>query len=223
MFITLTNPTNEEASLLQPAIDNTSGGLYVALREIHYEVRYSNLGKNPYVVWVDYKAPENQRRIFVPPGLFTPERLSQFFMDKLPGLKMEIDGRGFIWLDTTETGGTVTFMGGLGPRLGIRKAINGEYHGDRPIKLSVHRWLYIYLNQLSTTSNLVNGAPSTLLAIIPAATSGVTDITIHKPMYRKLEAGHVHNLNLLVLDEDGKEITNDNKPITIVLEILENA
>ena len=51
--------------------------------------------------------------------------------------------------------------------------------GDIPVKLLVHKWLYIYLDQLSTTSNIVDGAPSTLLAIIPASDSrGIINITL---------------------------------------------
>ena len=54
----------------------------------------------------------------------------------------------------------------------------GKYEGDRPVKIIVHKWFYIYLDQLSTTSNLIDGAPSTLLAVVPAATSdGIIDIT----------------------------------------------
>ena len=88
----------------------------------------------------------------------------------------------------------------------------------------IHKWFYIYLDQLSTTSNLIDGAPSTLLAIVPAATSdGIIDITPSNPMYKKLEVGNIHQLNLRVLDENGTIVLNRRRPITAVLEIRENA
>ena len=102
--------------------------------------------------------------------------------------------------------------------------MGGEYEGDRPAKILVHKWFHIYLDQLSTTSNLVDGAPSTLLAIVPAAAAGgVVDINLARPMYKKLEAGHVHQLNLRVLDETGALVQNRGRPIAAVLEIRENA
>ena len=55
-----------------------------------------------------------------------------------------------------------------------------------PVKLIVHKWLYIYLDQLSTTSNIVDGAPSTLLAIIPASPiKGIINTTPSPPYVQK--------------------------------------
>ena len=48
-----------------------------------------------------------------------------------------------------------------------------------------HKWIYIHLDQLSSSSNFVDGAPSTLLAIVPAAAGGVVDITPYYPMYKR--------------------------------------
>ena len=90
-------------------------------------------------------------------------------------------------------------------------------------KIIVHKWLYIYLDQLSTTSNIVDGAPSTLLAIVPAsATRGIINITPSNPMFKKLAAGHIHQLNLRVFDND-TVVLNHGKPMTAILEIRENA
>ena len=197
MFITLTRP-DREAPLLQQAIDNTDGKLYVALREIHYEVNFNNVGgdklRPPTMEWYDHRSGLPQFSIVVPPRFFTAEELLQFLIEKLPGLTMEINTRGYITIDTTATRGMVRFNFILRRVLGIDEAgiINGIYEGDRPVELLVHKWLYIYLDQLSTISNLVDGAPSALFAIVPVATSGVVDITPHNPMYKKLEAGHIH-------------------------------
>ena len=110
--------------------------------------------------------------------------------------------------------------------LGIDESgwIGGEYEGDRPVNCITHKWFHIYLDQLSTTSNLVDGAPSTLLAIVPAASDGgIVDINPHYPMYKKMEVGHIHQLTLHVLDENGTIVQNRESPITAVLEIRENA
>ena len=99
-----------------------------------------------------------------------------------------------------------------------------KYVGNFQVKIIVHKWLYIYLDQLSTTSNIVDGAPSTLLAIVSAATSrGIINITPSNPMFKKLAAGHIHQLNLRVLDENDTVVLNHGKLMTAILEIRENA
>ena len=42
-------------------------------------------------------------------------------------------------------------------------------------------------------------------------------------MFKKLEVGNIHQLNLRVLDENGTIVRNRKRPITAVLEIRENA
>ena len=41
---------------------------------------------------------------------------------------------------------------------------------DEPHRLAVHREVYIYLAELSTSENLTNGQPNTLLRSIPSKT-----------------------------------------------------
>ena len=99
--------------------------------------------------------------------------------------------------------------------------LGGKSVGDRPVQLNVHKWLCIYLDQLSTTSNIVDGAPSALLAIVPASPStGIINITPSNPMFKGLEVGHIiYQLNLRVLDENGTMVQNHGKPMTAILEI----
>ena len=42
-------------------------------------------------------------------------------------------------------------------------------------------------------------------------------------MFKKLAAGHIHQLNLRVLDENDTVVLNHGKPMTAILEIRENA
>ena len=91
--------------------------------------------------------------------------------------------------------------------------------GDRPLNLPLpHKWFYIYLDQLSTSFNFIDGAPSSLLAIVPAAAddSSIVNINPHNPMYQKL-----NQFNLRVLNERGNIVDNNKKPMTVVLAIRE--
>ena len=61
-----------------------------------------------------------------------------------------------------------------------------------------------------------------LLARVPAA-AGIADINPGCPMYKQLEMGYIHQLNLRILDENGKIPQNRKRSITAVLEIRGNA
>jgi len=43
---------------------------------------------------------------------------------------------------------------------------SGAYVSDRPVNLASPEALYVYLEQLNTAGNFVNGAPSTLLTVV---------------------------------------------------------
>ena len=121
-------------------------------------------------------------------------------IEKLPGLALKINkATGLIKLNIPESLSVMRLTDILRRILGIDDSgwIGGKYEGDRPVKCITHKWFHIYLDQLSTTSNLVDGAPSTLLAIVPAASDGgIVDINPHYPMYKKLEVGYIHQLRV---------------------------
>ena len=191
MFVTLTQLQKGEASVLQTVIDNTCGKLNVALRGFHYEVGYRNVSSSAGIIWrpavADKQSSDRPQKIPVPAGLYTIERLSHFLME-IPDLTLKMNkATGLIKLNIPESSGMIKLTGDLRRILGIdeRGWIDGEYEGDRPAQLIAHRWFHIYLDQLSTTSNFVDGAPSTLLAIVPVAAGGIVDINPYYPMYNK--------------------------------------
>ena len=158
-------------------------------------------------------------------GLYTFEEISRFIEEAVPGITLRLKAPGLAEFNIPEALGTITIHGQLRRLLGIieTRAIRGKYVGDVLVKLIVHKWLYIYLDQLSTTSNIVDGAPSTLLAIISASPiKGIINTTPPHPTYKKLEVGHIYQLNLRVLDENGTIVKNHDKSMTAVLDIREN-
>ena len=229
-FVTLTKLQNREPTLLQTVIDNTCGKLNVALRSLHYEVGYRNLDDytNLYLnPELGSGAPRPTRKFFIlrRGGLYTFEEISRFFMESVPGITLRLKAPGLAEFNVPETLGTIALDDQLCRFLGItgENTITGKYVEDTPVKLIVHKWLYIYLDQLSTTSNIVDSAPSTLLAIVPASYSrGIINITPPNPIFKKLEVGHIYQLNLRVLDENGTIVQNHDKSMTAVLDIREN-
>jgi hypothetical protein len=99
---------------------------------------------------------------------------------------------------------------------------SGTYVGDRPVEFSYPKALHIHLDQLSTTNNLVNGAPSTLLGIIPMSHNGFGEVNTkyyNNPELRPLQCGTIHELKLRITDTYGRSIDNHGLPFTVVLEL----
>ena len=165
-FVTLTKLQNREPTLLQTAIDNTGGKLNVALKSFHYEVGYQNLGADTHFFSSSYIDPRlgprggySTLKFFALRygGLFTFEEISRFIKEAVPGMTLRLKALGLAEFNIPEALGTITIHGQLLKILGITKTqtIRGKYVGDRPVQLIVHKWLYIYLDQLSTTSMIL--------------------------------------------------------------------
>ena len=169
MFITLTQLRNEEASVLQAAIDNTGGKLHVALRGFHYEVGYRNVGSSQgfFLRSPNTQNPNSsvQQSFPVPPGLYNFKQLSRFIAENVNGAQLSLTANNITRLIVPRHI-AIKFRSDLCRLLGIDEKgwIEGTYEGDRPARIVVHKWFHIYLDQLSTSSNLIDGAPSTLLS-----------------------------------------------------------
>ena len=222
MFFTLTRLHDEEATLLQPTIDNKDGGLHAALRGFNYEVGYHNIGEMS--VFVLAPSTREYDTITVPSGLYTIERLSRYLTKNVPALIVRITKSRLAEINIKD-GFAVRIKDDLRQILGFDETLlqgGLKYAGNRPVRLPIpHKWFYIYLNQLSTSSNLVDGAPSSLLAIVPATADGDSVVRINpsNPMYKRLQVGNIHQLSLRVLNERGEIVDNNKKPMTAVLEI----
>ena len=227
MFVTLTQHQKGEALVLQTVIDNTCGKLNVALRGFHPDVDYLNVTSSSVILWRaandrgDYPL-DGSLKILAPAGLYNFKQLSQFLMGKIPGLDLWINRDNTISF-YLQPYSVIKISNSMRILLGINNErwINGKYDGEHPVRFIIAPRLFqVYLDQLSTTSNIVDGAPSTLLAIVPVTAGGIVDVNPHYPMYKKLVVGHIDQLNLRVLDENGTIVQNRG---TAVLEIRENA
>ena len=222
MFITLTRLNDEEAPVINPVISNKDGGLYVALRGFNYEVGYHNIGEMS--VFVLRPSTREYDTITVPGGLYTIEQLSRYLTKNIPALVVRITKSRLAEINIKD-GFAVRIEDDLRQILGVDEALlqgGKKYVGNWPVRLPIpHKWFYIYLNQLSTSSNLVDGAPSSLLAIVPATADGDSVVRINpsNPMYKRLQVGNIHQLSLRVLNERGEIFDNNKKPMTAVLEI----
>jgi len=88
-------------------------------------------------------------------------------------------------------------------------------------KASSLKTLQIHLEQLSTTGNYVDGAPSTLLDTVGLGRYILGDtvtVRFEQPVFKPLRNGYVAKLKITVRDNSGRIINNHRQPILVVQE-----
>lgn len=207
----INNPIN-----LQQYIDNRDGCKQVGLKSFTYTQGWYNIGNEIVQMTGD-------RPFHIEPGFYSFQQISDIFQS----LK--------IILTVNETNGIVTLVTptelkiskGLKSMLGLgnkRRFSPNLYHvGDRPVDFAVVKSLYLHLKQLNTSLNYFDGAPSSILAVVPIANRVFGDIVTMRfehPEYKCLTNNALTELTLEVRDEFNNRIDNHGLPMTAVLEII---
>ena len=97
----------------------------------------------------------------------------------------------------------------------------GEYIGDRPVNFTNVRNLYIHSDQINSSSNFVNGAPSNLLTTLGVSDKKFGDIhtfRIISPDFKRLQNGTINELKISIEDQYSNLIET-NLPIATTLGI----
>ena len=111
--------------------------------------------------------------------------------------------------------------------LGLDDGLNGqwlaagEYIGDRPVNFQNVRNLYVHLDQINSSSNFVNGAPSNLLTTVGVSDKKFGDIhtfRIFNPEFKRLRGGTINELKISIRGQYSNLIET-NLPISTTLEI----
>ena len=228
MFQVLTNVQTGGAVSLQQYIDNRNGDLRVGLRSITYTVGWFNINAGESFSWRPQggETPESDNQI--PPGLYSADQLAAVIMGSSASLT----------LSTSKVNGLITLVGppdvevkftdrildlfGLDDGLGDQWLSAGIYTGDRPMNFATTKMLNLHLDQINTTANVFDGAPSTLLAMVGLGDYRFGDIKtvrIEHPEFKRFQSGNVDELKVSIRDTTGGSLDNHDLPISVVLEI----
>ena len=228
MFQTLTNVQEGAVSLLEP-IDNRYGKLRVGLRSMTYTVGWYNVepGESISLREVGAAAPTPTP---IPPGLYGVEKLVELLRETA-GADLTVSRESGLITLTVEENSEVLFTDGLLHLLGLDDGLGGEwlgvgiYTGDRSVNFAKSGALRVHLEQLSTTENVLDGAPSTLLTTVGIGRHAYGDIEtvrIAHPEFKQLQAGSISELKVVVRDDTGLQMVN-HLPISVTLEIAAQA
>ena len=93
----------------------------------------------------------------------------------------------------------------------------------RRVNFATRQMLWVHLEELNTSENIANGAPSTLLAGIGLGRHAFGDINTVRmecPEYKRLRDGTISELKVSIRDASGKAISNQDLPIHVTLELV---
>ena len=160
--------------------------------------------------------------MLVPDGYYNARELDEEVFKPL-GAKLHLDTHTGLLQLTTKSGNIMT-SSELAKVLGFsRNTFEGAkmllrngptrsgatYTADEPHRLAIHREIYIHLAELSTSENLTNGQPSTLLRSISVKNekrgAGRT-ISYQVLQYKRLAAGPISQLTISLRDTKGKRL-----------------
>ena len=163
----------------------------------------------------------------IPPGLYGLTDIQNLLEMNITGIHLQVSETcGLIKL-TIDHGWEIQLTDGLGGLLGLDDGLGGvwleegEYHGDRPVDFTPIKSLQVHLEQLSTSSNYMDGAPSTLLALVEVECTRFGTTNAHHfdcPTFKRFMCGTFQELKITIRDK-GKVLDNHNLPISLVLEV----
>jgi hypothetical protein len=222
MFQTLSNVQSGEAVPLQQCIDNRPGTLTVGLRSLVYTVGWYNVSDNQTVWW---QQARKTNIIDVPPGLWSFINLKALIESRINNsFKLDVDKKSGLFSMTVPTGLVVAFSGGLRTLLGLDNTgwlPEGAYKGVRPVNFMT-KTLHVHLEQINTTKNILDGAPSTLLGVVGVGChpfGATVPVYFPNPEFKLLQGGTLGELKVYVLDDSKQKIDNHKLSISVVLEI----
>jgi len=209
MYITLSNLQCGKPVSLPHGLSNEVGTLEIALCEITYYPRWFNIS----IALANNKMIVGKDLVTIPDGYYNVCELdAEVFQPLGATLKLH-----------SPTGRLQIFYPGLMDTLGYThaKLAPRETHmAGKMARLAVHRELFVHLHELSTSQNVQNSAPSTLLRAVSVENekcgSG-RSVAFPALQYKRLAAGFISHMTVMVLDGKGRPLDTDY--VSVVLSV----
>jgi len=220
---------------LQQCIGNLGGNLHISLRTLTYIVGWYNVEAGQNISWRPAVVGWRINYSFAQ-GLYTFAHFRNIVRRLRSNISLSLDNAsGLIKLQIPPEW-VGKFTDGLLNLMGLDDGLNGQwletgvYDGDRPADFSGPKALRIHLDQISTTENWLNGAPSRLLCLVPIVSGRTNIITplrfgdinavrFHHPELKRLTAGIINELKFTVRDDRGRALDNHGLNVSAVVEI----
>jgi len=147
-------------------------------------------------------------------------------------ISLSVDRHNGLILLILPCGWLVKFTDGLLNLMGLDDGLNGQwleaetYNGDRLVDFTGTKTLYVHLDQINTSENRLNEAPTTLPAVssgtsifVPSCFGEINAVRFEHPQFKHPQAGMLNELKITIKDERGRVLDNHGQPISVVVEI----
>ena len=209
---TLTNV--QKPCQLQNYIDNRDNTKMIGFKSITYWVGWYN------VTGKQYLAIKNKKNV-LEPGLYNFNDLRQIFSDEDITLSAN-HTNGFVTLEIPPNK-EIELSSGISSLLGLKhgRLTAGRHTGHKMIDIAKTKELRVFLDQINTTNNFLDGEPSTLLGIVPVSNKPfgkVVSCRFEFPIFKKLINGCITELSVRITDQNNTVL--DNHDLPIIIEVL---
>ena len=223
-YIEVTNPLNGPI-ILEEVIHNKNNNVLVGLREITFTADWYNvskeLGNNDFMMRID----DTEFNYKIIGGNYNIELLEKAINNVIPGFKLDYNfASGSIEITLPTKYGTAYNFMKLSHILGCESdwLIGGKHVCKSPHKLYSHKALFVYLDKINTTKNILanngRGSKSELLQKIPVNDiqfGESTTIYFENPQFRKLCNGDINEFSISILDANNKKININSCFVTL--------
>ena len=228
IFQRVSNVQSGDTVILQQSIDNAHDNKYVGLKSISCTIGWYNINA-PSIV--EYIHNGNTYLYTIDPGLYSLNELINLFNQLNSGLTCNVPlGKDGIIALRIASGYTLHIQPDIVNVFGLDPTsftlhVGGTFLGVKIANSAIYSSLHVRLDQLNSTNNINDGAPSSVLAEIPISSGSLGDVNtifIEKPLFKRLNSGLINELKVAIFDEYGTQINNHGLQISIVLEIRKN-
>ena len=199
---------------LQQYIDNRDGNKRIGLKFIRYSIGWYNIN--------GFFKKDGEKSHKIEKGYYSFQQIAAEFQKENIVLSVN-ETNGIASLNTPKE---LKVNKELRHMLGFKNIRlfepNKLHYGNTFVDFAIYKSLYIHLEQVSTSYNYLDGAPSTLLTVIPVENKEFGDnitVRFEHPEYKRLVNGDITELKLEIRDENNNKIIN-HLPINCVLEII---
>lgn len=193
----------------------------IALAEINYSSRWYNisksLGNNQFSV--------DRVTRTIPDGYYNVCSLDEVLKPHRVSIQLHAP-TGYLRFITGEK--KVVLPSGLSKKLGLHGPLEppraSQFHATQPHHLAIHRELFVHLKELSTTKNIVNGLPSTLLRAVPVGNESCASGRTWTPLnleYKRLKDSPITHFSI-VLGAEGETLPFDYIRLTFSIVAEQN-
>ena len=206
---TLTNV--QKPCQLQNYIDNRDSTKMIGLK---YWVGWYNATGKQYLA-------TKSKRIDFEPGLYDFNDLRQIFSDESVILSVNYTN-GFVTLEIPPNK-EIELSSGISSLLGLKhgRLTAGRHTGHKMIDIAKTKELHVFLDQINTTNNFLDGKPSTLLGIVPVSNKPFGKVIFCRfefPIFKKLINGCITELSVRITDQNNTVL--DCHDLPIIIEVL---